>query len=71
MVIEKEVKKMKTLFKGQDVSIVLDDDTKTYVVYGAFLPLHVMYDASIRVSLKDKEINDIINAIKDEYQEVK
>lgn len=62
---------MKTLFRGQDLSIVLDDDTKTYTKYDVFLPNSVLFTCDIRVVLSDEEIINIINIIKKEYRRVK
>ena len=60
---------MKTLFQGQSMSVVLDDDTKTYQVYGSFLPNEIVYTSDVRVLVKDNEITNIIDTIKKEYKE--
>ena len=51
------------------MSVVLDDDTKTYQVYGSFLPNEIVYTSDVRVLVKDNEIVNIIDTIKKEYKE--
>ena len=62
---------MRVMLLGHSFSICIDDNTKTYTRYGAFVPVGDIYSATITREMTDFEINDIIGKISNEYTERK
>lgn len=54
---------------GHDLSICINDNTKTYTKYGCFVPVGDIMGATITREMTDFEINDIIGKISNEYKE--